>query len=69
MENNETKYATVPVEPTEEMIRAACLAQSTHEYDSYEEWADNHSSGIVERIRTMIIHDYKVMISAYTNKQ
>jgi hypothetical protein len=56
-------YVLAPLEPTEEMIQAACLNQCTVKYSSYYEWRNNHSSGISERIRDMVISDYRVMIA------
>jgi hypothetical protein len=54
----------VPVEPTEAMIRAACLNQSKAQFSSYEEWLDSHSSGVSERIRDLVSGDYRAMIAA-----
>ena len=44
--------------PTEEMIRQACLDDSLVKYDSYEEWWDNHSSGVSRLIRKMIVEEF-----------
>jgi hypothetical protein len=54
----------VPLEPTEEMIRAACLNQSKARFSSYEEWLDSHSSGVSERIRDLVASDYRAMVAA-----
>lgn len=61
-----TKYKLVPIEPTEEMIRAACLKQANFDisFESYEAWAKLNSSGVVEKIRKFIIDDYKAMLEA-----
>lgn len=57
-------WRLVPVEPTEEMIRGACLAQSSEKYESYESWWDDHSSGVSERIRSILVKDYHAMLAA-----
>jgi hypothetical protein len=54
----------VPVEPTEAMIRAACLNQSKAQFSTYEEWFDSHSSGVAERIRDLVTGDYRAMLAA-----
>ena len=58
-------WKLVPVEPTEEMIQAACLTQSNVQVGSYSEWRDNHSSGISERIRELVVRDYHAMLAAF----
>ena len=63
------EFVTLPVEPTEEMIRAACLNQCDEPFDSYEKWADSHTTGIVERIRGYVVKDYKSMVGAYIIKE
>ena len=55
---------TVPVEPTEEMIRAACLNQSGEKFASYEDWWNSHTTGISDKIRRYVAEDYKAMIAA-----
>jgi hypothetical protein len=57
-------WKLVPVEPDELSIQAGCLEQSDSYYKSYKKWADSHSSGIVNRLRNLVICDYKAMISA-----
>lgn len=57
-------WKPVPIEPTENMIRAACLNQSMEEFSNYDEWWNSHSSGISERIRDYVANDYRIMISA-----
>lgn len=52
-----------PKDPTEEMIRAGCLAQSAEHYDSYEAWWDDHSSGVSDRIRALLVKDYQAMLA------
>lgn len=53
-------------EPTEEMIRAACISQSSEKFDSYESWLDSHTSGVAERIRKYVVEDYRAMYDAAT---
>jgi hypothetical protein len=57
-------WKLVPVEPTDEMLDAACISQAGYINTTFKEWADNHSNGIVERIRKYLSGDYKAMISA-----
>jgi hypothetical protein len=57
-------WKLVPLEPTEEMIQAGCLTQSTERFDSYAKWWDSHSSGVSERIRNLLIKDYRAMTAA-----
>lgn len=58
-------YKLVPIEPTEEMIRAACLNQATlGNYATYEDWWNDHSSGISEKIRSYVAGDYRVMVAS-----
>jgi len=60
-----TGYALVPLEPTEEMIRAACVNQAPKgEYSNYEAWWNDHSSGVSEKIRGYVASDYRVMLAA-----
>ncbi|MDR5824724.1 hypothetical protein [Caballeronia sp. LZ043] len=59
----------VPAVPTEEMIRAACLAQSKERFGSYEAWFDSHSGGVSERIRELVTGDYLAMIAAAPQSQ
>lgn len=55
----------VPLEPTEEMIQAGCLSQqATPEFATYDDWCDNHSGGIIERIRGYLQKDYLAMLAA-----
>lgn len=63
------KHKLLPLEPTEAMIQAACLHQCTEKYASYDAWWNDHSSGISERIRQILIEDYKVMVAAYIKEQ
>ena len=57
-------WVSVPIEPTKEMIQAACLNQAVNSFKTYEEWAESHSNGIVEKIVGLEIATYKAMISA-----
>jgi hypothetical protein len=57
-------WKLVPIEPTEEMIQAACLNQTLQTYPNYEAWWNDHSSGISEKIRGYCSSDYKAMIAA-----
>ena len=59
----------VPVEPTEEMIRAACLNQCTEKFASYEDWWNSHTSGISAKIRRYITEDYQAMLAAAPTAQ
>ena len=58
-------FKVVPIEPTEEMIQAACLAQSSVKFDTYEEWAASLSNGVVEMIRKFEANSYRNMVGAY----
>lgn len=62
-------FVLVPVEPTEAMIQAACLHQSREKFDSYDAWWNSHSSGVSERIRNLLVDDYKAMIAAAPTQQ
>lgn len=57
-------YVSMPLIPTEEMIQAACLAQSTEKFSSYADWWNSHSSGVSEKIRRMLVEDYLAMVGA-----
>lgn len=57
-------YVLVPVEPTEAMIQAACLQQSTEKFATYQEWWDSLQSGTSRFIREIVVDDYKAMIDA-----
>ena len=57
-------WVSVPIEPTTEMIQAACLNQAVNSFKTYEEWAESHSNGIVEKIVGLEIATYKAMLSA-----
>jgi mannitol-1-phosphate/altronate dehydrogenase len=57
-------WQLVPVEPTDEMLDAACISQGGYISTTFKEWADKHSNGIVERIRNYLSGDYKAMLSA-----
>lgn len=54
----------VPKVPTEEMIRAACLSQSTEKFATYAEWWDSHSGGVSEKIRRYLRDEYLSMLAA-----
>ena len=57
-------YKLVPIDPTEEMIRAACLVQEVHKkYESYEAWRDSQLGGTAELIRSLLVGDYKAMLN------
>ena len=57
-------WVSVPIEPTEEMIQAACVNQAVSAFASYEKWAGSHSNGIVKKVRALEIDTYKAMIQA-----
>jgi hypothetical protein len=57
-------WKLAPIDPTEEMIQAACLKQSNVEFASYAEWLDSHSSGVSARIRDLVAGDYRAMLAA-----
>jgi hypothetical protein len=57
-------WKIVPIEPDELSIQAGCLEHSDNYYKSYKKWTDSHSSGIVNRLRNLVICGYKAMISA-----
>jgi hypothetical protein len=57
-------WKLVPVEPTDEMLDAACISQGGYIDTTLKEWADKHSNGIVERIHNYLSSDYKAMLSA-----
>lgn len=59
-------FKVVPIEPTEEMIRAACMNQSSVKFDTYEEWADSLSNGVVSMIRRFEVSTHKSMVGAYS---
>lgn len=61
-------FKVVPIEPTEEMIQTSCLAQSSVKYNTYEEWADGLSNGIVEMIRKFENNSYRTMVGAYRHE-
>lgn len=44
--------------PTEEWIQQACLNDCTVKYASYDEWWDDHSSGVSKLVRKLVIGDY-----------
>jgi hypothetical protein len=54
--------------PTEEMIQAGCISQYQplpgEFFTTYGVWANNTSTGTVDRIRSMLISEYKAMIGA-----
>lgn len=56
-------WKLVPIEPSEEMIQAACLKQSNTAFESYAKWLDSHSSGISARIRQLVVGDYRAMLA------
>ena len=57
-------HKVVPIEPTNETLEWACLNQSDMPYETYAEWANSHSSGVVDMIRGFIRSDYQSMIAA-----
>jgi hypothetical protein len=57
-------WQLVPVEPTYEMLDAACISQCGYIDTTFKEWAEKHSNGIIERIRNYLSGDYKAMLSA-----
>lgn len=57
-------WKLVPIEPTEEMIRAGCLSQRVGPNTTYEEWWENTSTGVSNRIRKIMRDDYCAMIAA-----
>ena len=58
-------HKIVPIEPTEEQIRAACLRQCTDpEISTYEEWAEAHSNRVVDEIRKLETATYIEMVKA-----
>jgi hypothetical protein len=57
-------WKLVPVEPSEEMIQAACLKQSNTAFHTYYQWLDSHSSGVSARIRQLVAGDYRAMLAA-----
>lgn len=61
---DETKFAIVPIEPTEGMIQAFCLNQQEGDFKTYLAWWNSHSSGTSERIRNYCVKDYRGMIAA-----
>lgn len=44
--------------PSEEWIQQACLDDCLRKYDSYDEWWENHTTGISSLIRKLFIEDY-----------
>jgi len=54
--------------PTEEMIQAGCISQYQplpgKFFATYGVWANNTSTGTVDRIRSMLISEFKAMIGA-----
>lgn len=55
-------HKVVPIEAAEEIIQAGCLNQQEGSFETYSEWQNSHSSGVVHRIRTFCAGDYKAMI-------
>jgi len=49
---------SIDIWPTEEMIQQACLDDCTVKYRDYNEWWDNHSSGVSRLIRKLFVEDY-----------
>ena len=54
------KSARIPLEPTEEMIRAAIMQGNG--FSSYEEWAEENGWA-VDAMREMLTNNYKAMVS------
>lgn len=44
--------------PSEEWIQEACMNDCEVKYESYNEWWDNHTTGISRLIRKLFIGDY-----------
>lgn len=57
-------FKLVPIEPTEKMIQAACMAQSAVKFNTYAEWAGSLSNGVVEMIRKFEISSYRSMVGS-----
>jgi hypothetical protein len=39
-------WQLVPIEPTDDMLDAACISQAGHINTTFKEWADNHSQSV-----------------------
>ena len=61
-------FKVVPIEPTEEMIQAACLGQSYTIHETYQDWANSCSNGVVEMIRKFEAESYINMLGAYKHE-
>jgi hypothetical protein len=44
--------------PTEEWIQQAVLDDCTVKYASYDDWWDNHTSGISRLVRKLFVEDF-----------
>lgn len=59
----------MPREPSEGMIRAACLHQSVDKFPTYQDWRNSHSSGVSERIRDYVAGEYRAMVEAHEQSE
>lgn len=62
-------FVLVPVEPTEEWIQAACLADCQTKFETYQDWWNSMLSGTSRHIRELLVDDYKKIVSSVTPKQ
>lgn len=61
---DDTTHKVVPLDATESSIQAGCLSQQVWDLETYNEWRNSHSSGVVNKIRALCAKDYEAMIAA-----
>lgn len=64
------QHVSLPEEPTEAMIRAGCYSDYSplpgeRPWKDYAEWENNTSSGVVDRVRQLVVKDYRAMVAAF----